>query len=393
MRPRTPVRQPVIAGARREQLSELLRRWRQQPRKRSPLLFWAFLALALMSDSGLIFLTARFLDFWGAAALSAEYRSLTWESWSGGYTPARHGLYGSLLAVSMFAAAAVVRWWRPLWRRRFLYAGMLAGFASAAWPAAAALLGLTFPEGATALGPSGQEIVWIAAVVMVLGLSLAVLCRDTFLALASALVSSLGFLAAYYRLAFVGSWRELPMETADGPYLLAQIVPLVAGYAMLLLAWGAAALSLMRILVAVPSHERLQRLAVLCLWPIRLGVALLAISALLGGWRTIPFALVSTLGMETQGWNMQAVGTLLVLPGGVALLYAHQRGWLPPFRLLAAVVLSGALVEMIGQAVLRGGTADREMIFLLAADAGSYLVGLASLSLTAHAALRYYVRE
>lgn len=61
MRPKTSVRQPIIAGARRQHLSNMLRKWRRQPRKRSLLLFWAFLSLALLSDTLLVVLGVRFL--------------------------------------------------------------------------------------------------------------------------------------------------------------------------------------------------------------------------------------------------------------------------------------------------------------------------------------------
>src|SRR5262249_10700564 len=56
MRPRTSVRQPVIAGVRGRKLSDLLRDWRSQPRKRSPAFFWALVALAFLLDSALVYL-------------------------------------------------------------------------------------------------------------------------------------------------------------------------------------------------------------------------------------------------------------------------------------------------------------------------------------------------
>ena len=61
MRPKTSVRQPIIAGARREHLADLLRRWRRQPRKRSLLLFWLLLSLALISDILLLVFGVRLL--------------------------------------------------------------------------------------------------------------------------------------------------------------------------------------------------------------------------------------------------------------------------------------------------------------------------------------------
>lgn len=72
MRPNTSVRQPVIAGARRQHLSELLRTWRRQPRKRSRPLFWTLLSLALLSDIGILLLSVRLLGVRDAPSPPAE---------------------------------------------------------------------------------------------------------------------------------------------------------------------------------------------------------------------------------------------------------------------------------------------------------------------------------
>lgn len=61
MRPNTSVRPPIIASARRQQLSDLLRAWRRQPRKRSPRLFWGLLLLAFAFDSALALLGTQLL--------------------------------------------------------------------------------------------------------------------------------------------------------------------------------------------------------------------------------------------------------------------------------------------------------------------------------------------
>jgi len=55
MRPKTSVRQPIIAATRPRHLSDLLRSWRRQPRKRSPLLFWTLLILAVTMDTAIRF--------------------------------------------------------------------------------------------------------------------------------------------------------------------------------------------------------------------------------------------------------------------------------------------------------------------------------------------------
>ncbi|GEM_PF-3388595 len=388
MQPRTSVRQPIIAGARQQHLSELLRQWRRQPRKRAPLLFWTLILLALMSDSGLLVLITRFLGVWGSSALPIE--CLAYEDRPREHLAARQALYWSLLTAGFFMAAAVFRLRRPQWRRHFLFAGLLAGLGCLGW-SAAALLGQAIPEGAAPLGTASQGILWSAALVMGLGLFFAVLFRDTFLALTGALVSGLGFLAAHHwPLACAGPWPPLLQGIVGDSYLYVPVLLLLSAYAVLALAWGTAALMLAQIVGTAPSSERLHRLAALCLWSIRLAVLLLTASALLDGWRTLSHLLDPTQNGEMPGWNAQALGTFLVLPSCIALLYARWRGWLPPFHLLAAVVLGFAFVAMMGQVIARWRAGDLTIDTALAADIGFYEAGLFSLSLAVHAALRYY---
>jgi hypothetical protein len=392
MQPKTSVRQPVIAGARRQHLSELLRQWRRQPRKRSPLLFWTLLSLALMCDSGLLVLTARLLGFCEStsptieqsldvpdASDSAFWERLSWDTWlPAKCTFAPQALYSSLLGVGLFAAAAAVRLRWPLWRRRLFLLGMLSCLGCLGW-SASTLLGQTIREGGPPIDGGSVALLWLASVVMGLGLFLVVLFRDAFLALVSALTSSLGYLAANYgTFGSIELWPTIPQGAADDPWLRIQVLMLLSAYAAVALAWSTATLTLTRILLDAPSSERLHRLANLCLWPIRLGVVLLAASAILDGWRALE------QGSAWHRWNAQAMGTLLVLPGCVALVYARRRGALPPFRLLTAVVLGFTFVAMIGHA---GGL---HFDSSLNHDSGYYLAGLFPLSLVAHAALRYY---
>jgi hypothetical protein len=388
MQPRTSVRQPIIAGARRQQLSELLRQWRKQPRKRSPLLFWTLLSLALMCDGGLLFFAARSLESWDPSSWLAP--RLVYEKPPYEQVVARPALYLGLLTVGFFTAAGAVRQRGPQWRRRFLFAGLLVGLGCLGW-SAATLFGPTIADSTKLIGNGGQEMLWSAAVVMGLGLSLAVLFRDAFLALTGALVSSLGFLAAsYWPSALAELWPPLVQGAAEDIYLHVQVWMLLSAYAALALAWGLAALTLARVLLAAPSNERLRRLAFLSLWLIRLGMLLLAASALLDGWRAIPGFLDPTLRIGTHRWNAQALGTLLVLPGCLALFYARRRGWLPPFHWLAAVTLGFPLLAMMGHIVGCWGAGELHTDFFLTADVGFYVAGLFPLSLTAHAALRFY---
>ncbi len=388
MQPRTSVRQPVIAAARRQQLSELLRQWRRQPRKRSPLLFWALLSLALMSDSGLLVLAARSLGVWETATPSVE--RLVCEHPSDGLPAARRVQYSSLLAAGFLAAAVAVKLRRPQWYRRFTLAGLLSSLGCLGW-LAMVLFGQAVPEGKVWIAAGNQGILWSAAIVLFLGLSLTALSREAFFSLTGALVSSLGFLAAgYWPSALAEPWSSLPQGTADDVRLHVQVLLLLSAYAALALAWGMAVLTLARILLAAPSSDRLHRLAALSLWPIRLAVLSLAGSALLDGWRAIPGFFDFPLHTRTHVWNAQMLGTLLVLPGCIALIYARQRGWLPPFRWLAAVALGFPFLAVMGCALMHWWAGDLPIASLLVADVGLSMASLFLLSLTTHAALRYY---
>ncbi|HTU93141.1 MAG TPA: hypothetical protein VMF69_23885 [Gemmataceae bacterium] len=574
MRPKTSVR-PVIAKVRRQHLTELLRRWRRQPRKRSPLLFWTLLSLALLSDSGLLFFAVRLLSVgessppaerrilvpyapnaalwepmrhwvvrvdgrlrlfesfcretvsritgeerfeghdplpvvvswmlddgtnpvqWDnypclrcddtelrvylyregrypsrmtaeeqihgryvepavvrsslrthkppldrktaelgerlklfdricggcvdgglgaemqtaraalseayhsgdadlfAAALSdylaasqralrveetpVECRRLAWESWLQDYTPARYALYLSLLAATFFAAATIRQW-----HRSFLLAGRLACL-SCLGCSATAFLGQAIRDGTPPIGDGCQAILLFSALVMALGLFLAVLFRDGFLALTGALVSSLGLFAANrWSLALTDPWSSLPRGAAADGCLPVQLLLVLPAYAALALAWGVAVLTLARILFTSPSFERMGRLATLCIWPIRVGVALLAASALLDCYR------IMQQGLSSLSLDAQEMGTLLFLPGCTALIYARRCGWLPPFRLMAVVVVGFAFLAAIWYAVLRERGGDLYLGSVFATDTAIYMAGLLSHSLAAHAALRFY---
>jgi hypothetical protein len=397
MQPKTSVRQPVIAGARRQHLSKLLRQWRRQPRKRSPLLFWTLLSLALLSDSALLFLAARFLDVGESAPPPAEQRidassvvdwawreRLTSESWLDSWTAAQQALGSSLLAAGLFAAAAAVRFRWPLWRRRLFFVGLLSCLGCLGC-SAALLFGHVIGKDAPPIGDGSQAMLWAASAIMAMGLSLILLFRDAFLAFAAALTSSIGYLAAnHWPLPFTEVWPALPRGAAGDTCLRIQMLLLLSAYAALALAWSTAVLTLMRILFAAPNSERLRRLATLCLWPVRLGVVLLAASALLDGWRALE------QGFAWHDWSAQAMGTLLVLPGCAALVFVQRRGSFSPFYLFIAVVLGFTFLAMMWHAAVCWKAAAWHIDFALVTDARYCMAGLLPLSLAAHAALRYY---
>jgi hypothetical protein len=260
---------------------------------------------------------------------------------------------------------------------------MLSGFVSLVW--SASLLGQAIRDGLPPIYDGSQGMLWTAAMVMGLGLVLAVLFRDAFLAFVAAVSASFGFVAANcWPLDFAQAWPTLPSVSVDDICLLTQVLMLLSACAALALAWSAATVTLVRILLDEPSSERLRRLAALCLWPIRIGVVLLAVSALLDGWRMVD------QGFDWHGWNVQGMGTLLVMPGCAALVYAQRRGGMSPFRLLAIVGLGLPSLAMLWQSAVLWESGDLHIGSAGPAEVAIFLAGLLPLSLTTHAALRYY---
>jgi hypothetical protein len=313
-----------------------------------------------------------------------EARRVASEVWLNEHAPARKAMFLSLLGGGLFAAAAIMRTRWPRWRRRALLAGLLACLGGLSW-SSSAIFCQSIRDGVPPLSDGTQGVLWCASLVMGLGLFLALLGRDTFLGLTGALASSGGLLLAnHWPPAFAEHWPPLPQGIAGDPWLRLQVLLLWSAYAALALAWAVAALALGRILLASPTGERVRGLAALCVGPLRLGVMLLAASALLDACRAIG------QGAAWRGWNAQTVGTLLVLPGCAALVYARRRGWIQPFHLMAGVVFGFTFLAMMWHTANCAGIGKQIIAAAHTGERWFYAAGFLNLSLAAHAALRYY---
>jgi hypothetical protein len=310
-------------------------------------------------------------------------RRLAWESWFNKYCPVRQAMYFSILAAALLTVSAMAGAPRPPWRRGFLLAGLFAYAGCLGWSAAGIVCRVMLHVGLP-LDDGSEVALWASSVVMSLGFLLALHSRDGFIALVGALIASAGLVLAN-RWPLVGAANGAllaSLRNSDG-WMRLHVLTLISAFAALALAWGVAALTLARMMLVRPTAERLRGLAKLSARSLGIAVVLLAASAVLDGFRA------RALSDSWRGWSIQTMAMLLVLPCSATLLYAHLMGWIQPFALVTGVVLAFALILMGWYSSrLLGEGAGRFSNF--STHAPLFGVGLINLSLSAHAALRYY---
>lgn len=308
---------------------------------------------------------------------------LACEGWLNERSPFRQALSLGTLAAGLLAVAVLRGAGRPVSHRVLLVCGWLAGLAALAWLAAGLGCRAIVHHGSP-IGDGIEAIHWAAFVALAVGLKLTLLSRHGLGALAGTLLMCGGMiLAQFWPPTFAANWPALPNAGAGDAWLSAQVTTMISAYAALALAWAIATLILGRLLLLPPNAEHLRGLAGLCSRSLGIGVLLLITGAALDGIRAME------LGSAWRGWSAQALGTLLALPACAALLYARRAGWIGSFGLALGAGLGLPLLLAAWQAALFLGAWDEYSLPTLAADAPVYALGLVTLSLAVHAALRY----
>lgn len=308
---------------------------------------------------------------------------LACEGWLNEQSPFRQALSLGTLAAGLLAVAVLRGAGRPVSHRVLLGCGWLAGLAALAWLAAGASCRAIVRQGSP-IGDGIEAIHWAAFIALAVGLLLTLFGRHGLGALVGTLLMCCGMiLAESWPLAFAANWPALPNAGGDDAWLSAQVMAMMSAYAALALAWGIAILILGRLLLMPPNAEHLRGLCSLCGRPLGVGVLLLIAGAAFDGIRAME------LGGAWRGWSAQALGTLLALPGCATLLYARRAGWIGSFGLALGAALGLPLLLAAWQAALFLGAWDEYPLPTLAADAPVYALGLVTLSLVVHAALRY----
>ncbi len=301
----------------------------------------------------------------------AVRRRLAAEQWLNEREPTSKALQLSLLASACLAAAALVRMRRPVWHRVLFRAGVMSALGCLAW-STAALVARAIQDDSF-FGDGERGTLFLAAATMAVGLGLALLHREAGVALLTVVASCLGFLLAQGG----GCW---PTGFAPDAWSSAQQFMLLSAFAAWTVAWSVAVVACCGVLCTAPNGERLRRLERSCLSAIRIGVVLMVASACLDGLRAV------VLDDSWRGQGVQALGTLVLLPSGFLLLHMRRHGSIQSFTAAMSIAIALPLVVLIGFAVHRLKTWSN----LSAVEAWIHAVGLLSLSVAFHAALRYF---
>jgi ABC-type transport system involved in cytochrome c biogenesis permease subunit len=306
------------------------------------------------------------------------------ELWFNRAGPFRRAWAFSLLAALLLGGAALVG---RRWRRagRALYgAGLLACAGSLAW-AGVGFYCRTTISGRPPVSNMYESIVWVAFGTAAFGLALELLDRRGVVALAAALVSTLGFvLADQLPLTFSPSIQPLQAVLRSNFWLVVHVLTIVSSYAPLALAWGLGNLNLALILGAPRRRDLIQALSQLCYRCIQVGVLLLFLGTMLGG-----FWAAESWG-RFWGWDPKEVWALIAFLCYVIPLHARYVGWLKDFGLAvcSVVCFSSVVMAWYGVNFVLGaglhsygfGSGDNTLV---------YLAGLLNISLVVHGAMRY----
>jgi ABC-type transport system involved in cytochrome c biogenesis permease subunit len=306
------------------------------------------------------------------------------ELWYNRVSPFRRAwLLGLLTAFLLSASFLFERRW--IWLRRGLTAaGLLAYAGLLTWAAIGFFCRVTISD-RPPVSNMYESLIWVAFVTASLGLGLALLYRRRVAALAGALVATLGLiLADGLPLTFSPSIQPLQAVLRSNYWLIIHVLPIVSSYAPFALAWGLGNLNLLLILQAPGRVDLVRTLSGLCYRAIQVGVLLLFLGTMLGG-----FWAAKSWG-RFWGWDPKEVWALIALLCYLIPLHARYVGWVGDFGLavcsvvcFTSVVMAWYGVNFVLGAGLHAyafGNGDHRWV---------YLAALINLELVVLASIRY----
>jgi ABC-type transport system involved in cytochrome c biogenesis permease subunit len=306
------------------------------------------------------------------------------ELWYNRVNPFRKAWLTSALAALLLAGSLLPgrRW--GLAGRLAYGAGLLALVGSLGW-AVAGLYCRVAIAGRAPVSNMYESIVWVAFLTAVFGLVLELIYRRRVLALAAALVSTLGLvLADQLPLTFSPAIQPLQAVLRSNYWLVVHVLPIVSSYAPFAVAWGLGNLNLGLILFAPQRRDLIQALSRFAYRAIQAGILLLFLGTMLGGWWA-----AESWG-RFWGWDPKEVWALLALLCYLIPLHARYVGWVQDFGLAVCAVVCFASVFMAWYGVnFVLGAGLHSYGFGSSDNAWVYLVGLLNIDLVVFASLRY----
>jgi ABC-type transport system involved in cytochrome c biogenesis permease subunit len=306
------------------------------------------------------------------------------ELWFNRVNPFRKVWVFSLLAALLLAGGLLVGRRRRPAGRVFYGGGLLACAGSVAW----AVVGFYCRDSISGRPPVSnmyESIVWVAFMTTVFGLVLECVYRSGVIALAAALVATLGFLLAdQLPLTFSPSIQPLEAVLRSNYWLTVHVLTIVSSYAPFALAWGLGNINLALILFAPRRRDLIGELSRFCYRAVQAGVLLLFLGTMLGG-----FWAAQSWG-RFWGWDPKEVWALIALLCYLIPLHARYVGWVGDFGLAVCSVVCFASVVMAWYGVnFVLGAGLHSYGFGNGDDSWIYLACLANISLVVHGALRY----
>lgn len=306
------------------------------------------------------------------------------ELWYNRINPFRKAWLLGLLAAFLLSASLLfgARW---LWVGKVLnVAGLSAYLGLLVWAVVGFFCRVTISD-RPPVSNMYESLIWVAFVTAGFGLVFEVVTRRRVLALAGALVATLGLiLADTLPLTFSPSIQPLQAVLRSNYWLIVHVLTIVSSYAPFALAWGLGNINLLLILYTPSRRDLIRTLSGFCYRAIQVGVLLLFLGTMLGG-----FWAAESWG-RFWGWDPKEVWALIALLCYVIPLHARYVGWVGDFGLaacsvgcFASVVMAWYGVNFVLGAGLHSygfGSGDHRWV---------YLIGLINLDLVLLAGLRF----
>ncbi len=194
-------------------------------------------------------------------------------------------------------------------------------------------------SGRAPVGNMYETVIWAALMSAIFALVLELIYRRRVIALAGAIVATLGLiLADQLPLALDPRIGQLAPVLRTNYWLTVHVITIVSSYAAGTLAWGLGNITLGILAFGHGDRETVKQLSNFTYRAMQITVFLLATGTFLGGWWA-----AESWG-RFWGWDPKEVGALIALICYVIPLHARYIGWVKDFGLAMSAVLCYASI-------------------------------------------------